>query len=123
MSPDERELVEAALGDDDEAQGGDDADQADDPPNWYRAFTLLRSVGHTQEDILEMSPQDFKGFLHEARRLQNEQLSMAHTSRWLTAKAASVLSAPFAGDDHGDRIEEAVEQVLTYHKSLRLLPD
>lgn len=119
MAPDERELAEEMLAEEAGSQGGDADNEPADLPNWYRAFTLLRSVGHTIEDILEMSPQEFEGFLREAQRFHNERHALEHTSRWLTSKAASLLSAPFPGEDHSSRVEDAVEQVITLHKSFR----
>ena len=69
-------------------QKDDKLDEDKDPMNWYRAFTLLKQCGHTTEDIHEMSPVEFRGYLREAKFLENYRLSQGATATLAAMQAA-----------------------------------
>jgi len=85
----------------------------DESMDWFQAFSLLKSVGHSYPDICDMSPTEFRGYLRAAIWLRNKHLAENLQLQTLSSAAA------YSGNDSlYKKINEMNEELTTAHKKL-----
>lgn len=80
---------------------------ADEGINWFQAFTLLKSVGHSLHEIEGMGLAEFRGYMSAAAWKRNRDASTALSIATISASAAASGS------------EEAYAQISEYHNDLK----
>ena len=88
-------------------------DGADDGLDWFQAFTLLKSVGHTGAEIVSFGLDEFKGYLRAAQWLRNLNTDTALNVATISSSAA------FSGDkDLFEHINNYRTELRTAHKNV-----
>jgi hypothetical protein len=96
--------------------GPDPGPSSSDPEenlDWFQAFTLLLSVGHTLENIMGMGLDEFKGYMRAAMWLRNLNTDTALDVATISSSAA------FSGDKGLFKsIEKYRKNLKTAHKNV-----
>lgn len=97
----------------DEPDSGPSSLDPEENLDWFQAWTLLLSVGHTPESIPEMGLDEFKGFTRAALWLRNLNTDTALNVATISSSAA------FSGNkDLFEHITQYRQELKTAHKNV-----
>lgn len=112
--PQTQQELDAALFQDSDESGGPSSSAPEDNLEYYQAFTLLLSVGHSHENIVDMGLDEFKGYTRAAMWLRN-----LNTDTSLNV-ATIATSAAFSGNKGlFEHIAQYRLELKTAHKNVK----